>query len=133
MWESAKRRRGLASGEPPSSTALFNFSRLRLPGQTGEDLWETTKESLPSVTTLLSQAIEEQLARYLRTLDREATAARAEEIFQASGWRYRAWILAGRGPSDELNELLDQAKADGKRGIHLDRIREWAEYVTPHR
>jgi hypothetical protein len=132
MWESAKRRRGLPPGEPPSSTALFNFNRLRLPGQTGEDLWETTEERLPSVTALLSQAFEEQLPRYLRALDREATAARADEIFQASGWKYRAWILADRGPSEELNELLDQAKADGKRAVHLDRIREWAESVTPN-
>jgi hypothetical protein len=126
MWEAAKRRRGRPADEPPTTTALFDFNRLRIPGRGDDDLWEDTEERLPSVTSLLRQAFAEQLPRHLRTLDREATAARADEIFQAAGWQYRAWILTDRGPSEELDELLDQAKADGWGASQLDRIREWA-------
>jgi len=127
MWESTKRRLGLPADELPDSSVLFRFRRVDIPGRGDADLWEVTEKSLPSVTSLLRQALEEQLPGHLRMLDREATAAQADEIFKATGWQYRAWILADQGPSEELNELLDQAKADGWRASQLDPIREWAQ------
>ena len=83
-------------------------------------MWEVTEKSLPRVASLLRQALEEQLPQHLRTLDREATAAQADEIFKAGGCQYRAWILANQGPSEELDVLLGQARSEGWGAQHLD-------------
>lgn len=127
MWESTKRRLGLSADELPDSTALFYFRRVDIPGRGDDDLWEVTEKSLPRVASLLRQALEEQLPQHLRTLDREATAAQADEIFKAGSCQYRAWILADQGPSEELDVLLSQARSEGWGAQHLDPIREWAQ------
>lgn len=88
-------------------------------------------KNLPTVTGLLRQAFKEQMPRYVRLLDREATAAQAEEIFQAAGWRYRAWVLADDGLSGELDELLRRAGSEGWSARHVDPVREWARSRTP--
>jgi hypothetical protein len=43
-------------------------------------------------------------------LDRTELLGRLDEIFGGAAWRVRAWIVAERGPSEELEQLLSEWK-----------------------
>ncbi len=106
MWEASKRRRALSADDLPATTDLLRFDRLRVPGPDREETWLLTERTLPDMIDLLERAVEEQLPAQLSVLDRETTLRNPEGLFKARAWRYRAWILADAGPSQELDDLL---------------------------
>lgn len=129
MWQASKRLRNLDADDLPAGTDLFRLDRLRVPGSDREQTWLLTEQNLPKMTDLLERAVGEQLPVYLRLLDRDATLQNAEDLFKARSWRYRAWILADAGPSQELEDLLAWAESEGYQAVHLHPIREWATAV----
>ncbi|MDP9798669.1 hypothetical protein J2S43_007181 [Catenuloplanes nepalensis] len=130
MWEASKRRRALSADDLPATTDLLRFDRLRVPGPDREETWLLTERTLPDMIDLLERAVEEQLPAQLSVLDRETTLRNPEGLFKARAWRYRAWILADAGPSQELDDLLTWAESEGYHAVHLDPIREWATART---
>ena len=122
QWEFRRLRQGLPDDALPRGTDGVWRHRIASGGLVGDQQWTLAEES----TELLGRVLEKELPDLVRMLDREWLWAVARERFLATGWEMRAWILAERGPSAELDGLIDDwGTALAADTLHLLAMSVW--------
>jgi len=118
-WRSDNRRSNLPEDRPTRSSSGIWDSRLTYDTPGGNpwpsDQWCIADEqSLAEVSELVRQGLDEAVPELIRMLDREWLFAEAPRFVGAAAGRMRAWILADRGPSGELDRLLEDENDDAE-------------------
>ncbi|MCW3818608.1 DUF4304 domain-containing protein [Micromonospora sp. DR5-3] len=107
-WERDRQQYGLPASELPRHfhgtwRQRIGFSRL----SPADDQWRIADEvTAAQVSEQVRRRLDETLPELLPLLDRDQLIERAPQILGAAAWRVRAWLLAERGPSKELEDLL---------------------------
>lgn len=123
-WESDRQRIKRAPGRLPDTS---NASWFRRVNHDGEDQWSISDEQAFGETSERARTrLDEVLPDLVRMLDRDWVFAEAPALFRGGAWRVRAWLLADRGPSAELERLLDEEGSRRNVPEQLARIREYA-------
>jgi hypothetical protein len=110
-WESNRRRSGRPASELPRTVHGIRFHRI-VPDRAAETWQIEDRATLTTVSREVRRRVDETLPEYLTMLDRDTLFVDASEIFSAGGPRVRAWLLAGNGPSEELERLLSGCNTD---------------------
>ena len=130
-WESDNRRRDVPGDRLPDSSHGSLLRRIR-PIGSGEDQWSITDErSCAEASEQARRSVDATMPDMLRLLDRDHLFAEAPQIFKARAWRVRAWLLADRGPSEELDRLLEEEGARRDVADLTARIRDHANSRVP--
>ncbi|MER7415796.1 hypothetical protein ABT346_03250 [Micromonospora peucetia] len=118
QWESDRRRLGLPGFELPRSFHGIWSHRIGLSTLSGGDQWEIKdRATLVKVSNGVRLRVDETLPELMRMLDRDALFVDAAELFRGRAWRVRAWLLAEKGPSEELERLLSAGEPGAVRMI----------------
>ncbi|MEU5950502.1 DUF4304 domain-containing protein [Micromonospora sp. NPDC047465] len=121
-WESRRRRLGLPVSELPRSSHGIWSHRIGFTILSGGDQWAIKdRATLVKVSEDVRRRVDETLPELLQMLDRDTLFVDAADLFGGRAWRVRAWLLAGKGPAEELEHLL-HAGEPGAAGF----IREYS-------
>ncbi|MFC6018144.1 DUF4304 domain-containing protein [Plantactinospora solaniradicis] len=117
-WQSRRRRLGLPGSELPRSLHGIWSHRIGFTTLSGGDQWRITdRATLAKVSEHVRRRVDEALPELLQMLDRDTLFVDAAELFRGGAWRVRAWLLAEKGPSEELERLLSAGEPAAVRMI----------------
>jgi hypothetical protein len=127
-WEHYRAVEGLPLDEPPRGAAGRLLTRIE-PVSPFEDSWRIVNDAtMVEVLDQVCGQLGEVLPYLAGLLDRMELLGRLDEIFGGAAWRVRAWIVAERGPSEELEQLLsERERADPNASQTANVIRGYAE------
>ncbi|MEU8377529.1 DUF4304 domain-containing protein [Micromonospora sp. NPDC048894] len=102
--------------------------RIGFSGFSGGDQWRVTDEaSAAEVSALIRSRLDETLPMLLPALDRDVLLGSPPDFLSSAAWMARGWVLAERGPSEELERLLFSEPTTGEfSSVARKAIWEWA-------
>ncbi|WP_346125706.1 DUF4304 domain-containing protein, partial [Micromonospora coerulea] len=107
-WDRERQRTGRAASELPRHydgtwRSRLGFTRLSPSG----DQWRIADDNTAAeVSDQVRRRLDETVPQLLPLLDRTVLLGEAPDILGPGAWLVRAWLLAERGPSQELEHLL---------------------------
>jgi Domain of unknown function (DUF4304) len=117
-WESHRRRLRLPASELPRSVHGIWFRRIGFTTLSGSDRWRIQDQAaLAKVAEDVRRRVDEAVPELLQMLDRDKLFVDAEDLFGGRAWQVRAWLLAEKGPSAELERLLSAGEPGAVRTI----------------
>ena len=127
-WESERHRLGLPTSALPKSYDGIWRRRIGFTTLSGGDQWKFKDQStLARVAEVARRRVDETMPELLRMLDRDALFVDATDLFKVRAWTVRAWLLAEKGTSEELEHLLSAVHPGAVR-----RIRQYLANQDPH-
>lgn len=118
QWESHRRRLGLPVSELPREVHGIWRHRIGFTTLSGGDQWKIKdRATLVKVSKDVRRRVDETLPELLQMLDRDTLFVDAAERFRGRAWQVRAWLLAEKGPSEELERLLCSGEPGAVRVI----------------
>ncbi|WP_194821081.1 DUF4304 domain-containing protein [Micromonospora sp. S-DT3-3-22] len=124
-WERDRLLYGLPASVRPGH--LHGLWRHRI-GFSGGDQWRITDEaSAAEMSDLIRRRLDETVPLLLPALDRAVLLGNPPEFLSSVAWMARGWVLAERGPSEELERLLFAKPTTGEfSSVARKAIWDWA-------
>ncbi|WP_239486426.1 DUF4304 domain-containing protein [Micromonospora humidisoli] len=127
-WERDRLRYRLPESARPEHVHGLWRRRIGFSGFSGGDQWRVTDEaSAVEVSALIRRRLDEILPVLLPAFDRDVLLGDPPDFLSYAGWMARGWVLAERGPSEELEKLLFSEPTTGEfSSVARKAIWEWA-------